>query len=165
MAARLSASEIVERLQLRPLPGEGGYYRETHRSRLRLDGEAPRSLSTSILYLLTDADRSALHRLGADEVYHFYAGDPVELVCITAEGRLDRRILGNRIEQGENCQAVVPAGVWQGSRVLAGGEWALMGTTVAPGFEFEDCELAAAEHLRGWAADVREAAASLLAGP
>jgi predicted cupin superfamily sugar epimerase len=164
VAARLSASEIVERLQLKPLPGEGGYYRETHRSPLRFDGDAPRSLTTSILYLLTDSDRSALHRLRSDEIYHFYAGDPVELLCITAEGRLERRILGNRIEFGEHCQAVVPAGVWQGSRVLPGGAWALLGTTVAPGFEFEDCELADAEDLGRWDAEVREIAAGLLAG-
>jgi predicted cupin superfamily sugar epimerase len=136
----LSAAEAIAALGLSPLPGEGGFYRETYRA-----GVIPslgRAASTAIYYLLTPDSFSALHVLHLDEVYHFYRGYPVELTLLHPGGELRRIRLGPRFESGEAPQAVVPAGVWQGSKLVPGGAWALLGTTVAPGFSFEDRTLA-----------------------
>jgi len=143
------AAELIRSLGLRPLPGEGGHFRETWRSKDTLPDTAlpvrysgSRSYGTAILYLLTsDPDSfSALHRLPTDEVYHFYVGDPVELLLLLPGGEVEVATLGPDVLGGQRVQQVVPRGVWQGSRVKEGGEWALLGTTLAPGFEFADYE-------------------------
>jgi predicted cupin superfamily sugar epimerase len=133
------AERLIAALGLAPLPLEGGWYRETYRAVLRLAGG--KSVSTAIYYLLTPDTFSALHRLPADEVFHFYAGDPVEMVQLgpaAGEGRVV--VLGGDVLAGQAPQVVVPAGVWQGSALAAGGEYALLGTTMAPGFDFSDYE-------------------------
>lgn len=139
-----------------PLPGEGGYFRETYRSSdelpesslpARYQGVGGRRAATAIFYFLTPDTYSALHRLRADEIYHFYRGDPVELFTLTDTGILERKVLGDQWEAGQACQAVVDAGVWQGLRLAGRGAWALLGTTVAPGFEFADRAMATAESL------------------
>lgn len=163
---RFSAEEVIRRLGLAPLPGEGGFFRETYRSPIRHNNPldpADRSLATAIYYLLTPESFSALHRLRSDEIYHFYSGHPVELVCISEEGNLQRTILGSCVEDGQMCQFLVPAGVWQGSRLLSGGRWALLGTTMAPGFEFTDREMAMAESCTAWTPEVQSFARQLLA--
>jgi predicted cupin superfamily sugar epimerase len=125
-----TAEQLIAALDLKPLPREGGYYRETYRS--------PRS--TAIYYLLTPDTCSALHRLPGDEVYHFYLGDPVELLLLE-EGAGGRIVtLGPDVLGGQSVQAVVRGGVWQGSVLGAGGRFALLGTTMAPGFECADYE-------------------------
>lgn len=136
-------------LHLEPLPGEGGYFIQTYRSRETiphgaLPGRYPnaRSFGTGIYYLLTPDTFSALHRLRGDEIYHFYLGDPVELVQLEPDGAGEVLTLGPDLFQGMRLQTVVPHGVWQGSRLRSGGRFALLGTTMAPGFEYEDCELA-----------------------
>ena len=136
---------LKEHLDLRPLPAEGGYYCETYRSRIKLAQSAlpshytsERSLATAIFYLLTNDTFSAKHMLPGDEIYHFYAGDPVEMLQLHPDGTGDTFILGQRLDEGMRLQLCVPAFSWQGSRLVAGGKWALMGTTMAPGFEFED---------------------------
>ncbi|RKY04895.1 hypothetical protein DRP77_02595 [Candidatus Poribacteria bacterium] len=139
--------ELIELLQLRPHP-EGGFYRETYRSDLIIPPDAlpdryrgPRCVCTAIYYLLTAGEVSALHRVASDEIWHFYAGDPLELLILEGkEARLAR--LGSDLLSGEVPQVLVPAGAWQGARVAEGGKWSLVGCTVAPGFEFEDFELA-----------------------
>ena len=128
----LSADEIIAKLNLKPLPDEGGFYRETYRS----------DLSTAIYYLITKDNFSALHRLKSDEVFHFYAGDAVEMIQIDSNNHLTKITVENDIISGHTPQVLVPRGVWQGLRLAEGGQWALMGTTVAPGFEFKDFELA-----------------------
>ena len=144
-----TAASLIERLGLVSLPDEGGYYRETWRAKetasagtLPLRYRGDRSFGTAILYLLTSdpASFSALHRLPTDEVYHFYLGDPVEMLLLYPDGRSETVTLGPDVMGGENVQRVVPRGVWQGSRVAPGGSWALLGTTMAPGFEFVDYE-------------------------
>lgn len=145
-----SAAALIEWLGLVPLPGEGGYYRETWRAGERIAGATlprrygghDRAFGTAILYLLTgDPDSfSALHRLPTDEVYHFYLGDPVEMLLLPPEGAGEIVTLGPDVLGGQHVQLTVPRGVWQGSRIAAGGEWALLGTTLAPGFEFADYE-------------------------
>jgi predicted cupin superfamily sugar epimerase len=137
--SRPSAAELITHLQLAPLPGEGGYYRETYRTACA-PGE--RAAGTAIYYLLTADTVSKFHRLKQDEVWHFYQGDAVELVLLHVDGSHEVITLGQELMQGQRCQAVVPAGAWQGARVKPGGDWALMGCTVAPGFEFSDWELA-----------------------
>lgn len=154
--AWLTADEIVALLDLEPLPGEGGRYRQTYRSEdtlragalpERYDVDHP--TGTAIYYLLTAAPDSfsALHRLPTDEIYHFYLGDPVELFLFRPEGESERVVLGPDLAREERVQLVVPRGVWQGSRVVAGGRYALLGTTMAPGFEFVDFESADVEEL------------------
>jgi uncharacterized protein len=164
-----TAEEIIERLGLRPLPAEGGFYAETYRASEVLPGfarpagsAAPRSLATAIYYLLTPSSHSALHRLGSDEVYHFYLGDAVELLSLRPDGSGERLVLGQDLLAGQRVQLVVPKGAWQGSRLIPGGEWALLGTTMAPGYDAADFELGdagvlAASH-PGFAALIRELA-------
>lgn len=147
----LTADEIIHLLQLQPLPREGGWYRETYRSSLQLPADvlaprysAARSAGTAIYYLLTPDTFSALHRLPTEEVFHFYLGDPVEMLQFGPTPKDGGRIitLGSNILAGQQVQTVVPAGVWQGSVLRAGGAFALMGTTMAPGFDFADYEAA-----------------------
>lgn len=168
---RLSAFEVIQKLALVPLPGEGGFFRETHRSLLSIPGEAlpsryqgsARQSSTAIYYLLTDETFSALHRLKSDEVYFFHAGDPLLLSLVDDSGKLSQFILSNRLINDEQCQGVVPSGVWQGSRLIDGGKWALLGTTVAPGFEFSDWEIASPTTMANWPVETRQSIESLLA--
>ena len=145
-------SQVSERLKkilgLKPLPLEGGYYVESYRaSEMLVAGavseraQGARVLSTAIYYLLTPDTCSRLHRLSSDEVYHFYLGDPVELLQLMPDGTGRVVTLGQKVFEGMHLQAVVPRGVWQGARLRRGGRFALLGTTMAPGFDFSDCEM------------------------
>ena len=143
-----SAQEIIELLGLEPLEVEGGWYRELWRSNLivepgGLGGAYPsaRSLGTSIYYLLTAESVSAMHRLPSDELFHFYLGDPVQMLQLFPGGEGKVLLLGTDLAVGQRPQVLAPGMVWQGCRLAAGGRFALMGTTVAPGFEFEDFTL------------------------
>lgn len=141
--------DIQRRYNLAPLPGEGGFFRETFRDDRTLDipvagSTAPlrRAASTAIYYLVDERNFSNLHALTATETYHFYDGSPAELLLIWPNG--DHRVitLGRDLALGHVPQFTIPAGVWQGVRLGQGPyEWSLMGTTVAPGFEFEDFRL------------------------
>ena len=143
----MTVNELISFLGLSPLPEEGGYFRETWRSNvtiapgtLPLRFTAEKSLGTAIYYLLTSErdSFSALHRLPTDEIYHFYLGDPVEMLLLAPNGSGRRVTLGHNLAAGELVQFVVPAGVWQGSRLVAGGQYALLGTTMSPGFDPAD---------------------------
>jgi predicted cupin superfamily sugar epimerase len=137
----IDVEELKRLLKLVPLEKEGGFYRETYRSADALTTErGRRSESTAIYYLLTHDTCSLLHRLKSDEIYHFYLGDPVELVLL-GPSHGEKRILGPDIVRGMHVQTAVPKGVWQGSRLVDGGNFALLGTTMSPGFEFEDFAL------------------------
>lgn len=145
--SRPTVEQIMEQYGLQPLPGEGGYYVETYRSReviteLPPRYSGPRPCSTAIYYLLTENTVSKLHRLKSDEVWHFYQGDAVELVQLHPDGSVEVVTLGNDLVRGQRSQVVVPHGTWQGARLISGGSWGLMGCTVAPGFDFADLELA-----------------------
>lgn len=134
------AEEIIRRLGLAPHP-EGGHFRETWRDG---DGPAGRAHSTAIYYLLAAGEISAWHRVDAAEIWHFYAGDPLEL-GISADGRAGEVVvLGPDIAAGQRPQAVVPPHAWQSAKSL--GAWTLAGCTVAPGFDFAGFEMAPA----GW---------------
>jgi predicted cupin superfamily sugar epimerase len=144
----LNVNQIVQMLGLNPLPKEGGFYAETYRSSDIIphaalpQGRYPvdKSLCTAIYYLLTPETKSLIHRLPSDEIFHFYLGDPVQMLQLSPNGEGRIIELGHDIVGGQTIQAMVPAGTWQGSRLLPGGEYALMGTTVAPGFDFSDYE-------------------------
>ncbi|HEX6790090.1 MAG TPA: cupin domain-containing protein [Candidatus Krumholzibacteria bacterium] len=137
-----NADDILRLLRLEPLPREGGFFRETFRSALRVRSAAgdERDAATAIYYLLTPGVFSALHRLPGDEVFHFYLGDPVEMLQLHPDGRPDTVVLGTDIGTGMQPQVVVPGGVWQGTRLRPGGRFALMGTTMSPGFDPRDYE-------------------------
>ena len=149
----MTASYYVQALNMQPHP-EGGYFAERYRSTetiphsglpRRFDGD--RVFSTAIYFLLESHHISALHRIRADEVWHFYAGGPLEVFVIWPTGELTIIRLGNNPEQGEVFQAVVPAGCWFGSKPVVdstatGTDFSLVGCTVAPGFDFADFEMA-----------------------
>jgi predicted cupin superfamily sugar epimerase len=143
--AMLTAEQIRNLLKMQPLPVEGGFFAESYRSKDvvakgALAGSYPsdRSVSTAIYYMLTPDTFSALHRLRGDEVYHFYLGDPVEMIQLKPDGTGEAVLLGQDLATGMRLQHVVPGGVWQGSRLAPGGRFALMGTTMAPGFDPQD---------------------------
>lgn len=142
------AAFYVQAFKMQPHP-EGGYFAETYRSTeiiqqtalpKRFTGE--RSFSTAIYFLLESHHFSALHRIQADEVWHFYAGGPLNVFVIDADGTLSVIRLGNEPDKGEVFQAVVPAGCWFGSRPAVDTTFSLVGCTVAPGFDFADFEMA-----------------------
>jgi predicted cupin superfamily sugar epimerase len=132
------ADRIIAALALLPHP-EGGHYRQTFKDSA---GPSGRAHSTAIYYLLRQGESSALHRIDVVEVWHFYRGAPLELTVKEEGKEAVRFVLGPDVENGERPQIVVPARAWQGARPL--GAYALVGCTVAPGFEFEIFELAPA---------------------
>ncbi len=141
----LTAQELIARLGLQPHPMEGGHFRETYRANENwIEGslpkryQGPRSASTAIYYLLTPTTFSALHRLESDEIFHFYLGSPVRMLQLHPDGREETFVLGQDLAAGQHVQLVVPRGVWQGSFLEPGGEFALLGCTVAPGFDYTD---------------------------
>ena len=111
----------------------------------RYDGA--RRTGTAIYYLLEPDTFSEMHRLKSDEVFHFYAGDAVEMLQLIEKGQGARVVIGNDLLRGQRPQVIVERGVWQGSRLVQGGRWALLGCTVSPGFEFEDYETGLRENL------------------
>jgi uncharacterized protein len=144
----LTADALKKHLNLQPHPAEGGYFVQTYRSQHELAKESlpsgypgARPVSTAIYYMLTAESFSAMHRLRGDEVFHFYLGDPVEMLQLRPDGTGEVVMLGADLGVGMHLQYVVPGGAWQGCRVVRGGDYALLGTTVAPGFDYADFEI------------------------
>ncbi|MDR3573609.1 MAG: cupin domain-containing protein [Anaerolineaceae bacterium] len=134
---------------IQPLPIEGGFYTQTYQSPELIGRDAlperyqtDKPLGTAILYLYTtDPDCfSALHRLPTDEIYHFYLGDPVEMLLLYPDGHAQRVVLGQDVFNGQQVQFLAPKGVWQASHLIASGRYALAGTTMAPGYTDGDYE-------------------------
>lgn len=135
---------------------EGGAFVEIYRSPLIHKKEnlpdtfnGDRTIATAIYFLLQKGQFSAFHRIASDEIWHFYAGDPIEIFEINNKGELIRHVLGDDPELGHDFVRVIPAGSWFASRVIEGGMYGLAGCTVSPGFDFEDFELADAKKLAG----------------
>jgi len=148
-----AATDLIKRLQLERHP-EGGWYREVYRSPEQLPAvslperfNGPRSHATSIYFLLTSESCSRLHRIAADEQWHFYTGSPLTIHVITPDGEYHPMLLGPDHTRGQCFQAVVTHDNWFGATVEEAGAFALVGCSVAPGFEFADFELACRSEL------------------
>jgi uncharacterized protein len=144
------AGRLISKLGLVPLPGEGGFFAQTWSSPRR--GPDGRACGSAILFLITQEVFSALHRLGTDEIWHFYSGDPAELAEIDpGTGSCRTTILGPDAAGAHAPQAVVRAGVWQGARLCAGAApgrgWTLFGCTLAPAWDEREFELGERESL------------------
>jgi predicted cupin superfamily sugar epimerase len=154
-----TAAEIIARLQLEPLPNEGGFFRRTYTSTATLPGGRP--VGTAIYFLLTPDGFSALHLLLTDEVWHFHSGDPVDhLMLDPTSGQGTCTIIGADFAADQQPQLTVPGGVWQGARLATGGAWALVGCTMSPGWDEREFTLGDRETLSTrfpkWAGDIRE---------
>jgi predicted cupin superfamily sugar epimerase len=143
----ITADQIKNLLHLKPHPEEGGWFIETYRSSEAIPEKAlsnrykgVRSFGTAIYYLLTPESFSAMHRLRSDEIFHFYIGDPVEMLQLWPDGSGRVLVIGSDILNGMQPQVVVPRDVWQGAKLIKNGKFALLGTTVSPGFELIDYE-------------------------
>ena len=142
----MTAEDVKKLLGLMPHPREGGWYVRTYEAAETVAADAfgearypsARRTGTAIYYLLEPGTFSEMHRLKSDEVFHFYAGDAVEMLQLMPDGSGRTVVIGNDLGAGQRPQVVVERNVWQGSRLVAGGKWALLGCTVSPGFEFED---------------------------
>jgi predicted cupin superfamily sugar epimerase len=147
------AEQLIKQFDLQPHP-EGGWYKQTYKSKEfipvaalpdRFDGD--RFFSTAIYFLLEKGNFSAFHKIKSDECWHFYAGDPLHVYLIKENGSLQTIILGNDPEKEHTFQYIVPANCWFASRPAPNSEYCFVGCTVAPGFEFDDFELANENHL------------------
>jgi predicted cupin superfamily sugar epimerase len=151
----MTSEEIKALLKLEPHPVEGGFYRRTYTSTATVD--LPRGLraqSTAIYYLLEPGTFSEMHVLDSDEIFHFYLGDPVEMLQLYPDGSSALFTLGSDLLAGQQVQVVVPAGVWQGTRLIGEGKVALLGCTVTPGFDFADYRSGSYEELAAqWPAE------------
>jgi hypothetical protein len=148
MTTSMNPGEIKALLSLGAHPVEGGYFRRTYTSPGSVElARGTRHQGTAIYYLLEPGTFSEMHVLESDEIFHFYLGDPVEMLQLWPDGRTARITLGPDLDNGQNVQMVVPAGIWQGTRLIGDGKVALLGCTVTPGFDFADYRNAAAEEL------------------
>lgn len=159
----MTAGDVIRLLDLQPHPVEGGFFRETYRSGATLPASAlpdhagPRAASTAIYYLLKPGHVSELHVLPGDEVFHFYLGSPVRMLQLWPDGTGREVVIGPDLTAGQSPQVVVPGGVWQGTRLVEGGAFALLGCTVAPGFDYADYRGASrAELVAKWPAFAEE---------
>jgi predicted cupin superfamily sugar epimerase len=146
--------DIVEKLGLEAHPMEGGYFRETYRSHITIPAnilpdeyDQDKSACTAIYFLIGPSHYSAMHRVKTDEIFHFYSGDPVEMLQLHPDGTHSIINIGSDIMAGEVPQVIVPGRSWQGSRLRPGGKYALMGTTVSPAFDYDDYEHGSRESL------------------
>ena len=149
----ISTDKLIKQFNLQRHP-EGGWYNQTYKSNEFIPGDAlperfkgDRSFSTAIYFLLEQGDFSAFHRIKSDECWHFYSGEPLHIYIIDQSGELNIIMLGNDLENGLAFQYVVPANCWFASRPAPGSHYCFVGCTVAPGFEFDDFEMANGEEL------------------
>jgi predicted cupin superfamily sugar epimerase len=145
MMTAMTADDLKKLLKLEPHPCEGGWFAETWRSEETISETAlperytsKRAAGTAIYYLLEPHTFSEMHRLASDEIFHFYIGDPVEMLQLWPDGSVQMILLGHDLAAGMQVQTVVPKNVWQGSRLRSGGRFALLGCTVSPGFDYAD---------------------------
>lgn len=149
----MTADDVIRLLDLQPHPVEGGFFRETYRCELLLPNSSlpahggDRAASTAIYYLLKPGHVSELHVLPGDEVFHFYLGSPVRMLQLWPDGGGHEVVLGSDLAAGQVPQLVVPGGVWQGTRLMEDRGFALLGCTVAPGFDYADYRTASRAEL------------------
>jgi predicted cupin superfamily sugar epimerase len=143
MNPTMTAEEIKTLLRLRAHPMEGGFFRRTYTSELSVEVErhgqqVRRPAGTTIYYLLEPGTFSEMHKLSSDEIFHFYLGDPVEMLQLWPGGKTKTVVLGHDLAAGQHVQLTVPADVWQGTQLIGDGQVALLGCSVYPGFDFKD---------------------------
>ena len=150
----LRKEELIEKLQLEKHP-EGGYFKETYRSEILLpksvlpsEFTSGRNASTCIYFMLTSDEFSAFHKVNQDEAWHFYLGETITLHMISPEGEYSQVSIGNDFSQNETPQFVVTAQHWFAAEIKTEDSFALVGCTVAPGFDFDDFELAEQQELQ-----------------
>ena len=148
----MTAKEMIELLDLKPHPVEGGYFRRTYTAGADVELErGRRAIGTAIYYLLEPGTFSEMHVLDSDDLFHFYLGDAVEMLQLWPDGSTRVVVLGPDLAAGQHVQLLVPAGVWQGTRLVGEGQMALLGCSVCPGFDFADYRSGAyAELVAGW---------------
>jgi hypothetical protein len=154
----MTADEIKRLLKLELHPMEGGFFRQTYASADCVElPRGKRAHGTAIYYLLEPGTFSEMHVLASDEIFHFYLGDPVEMLQLYPNGRSALFTLGPDLATGQHVQLEVPAGVWQGARLADGGKMALLGCTVTPGFDYADYQSGAYAELVGkWPAEAEQ---------
>lgn len=144
---KLSADQVIEYLELQPLPIEGGYFRVTYTSSEQIPAAAlpsryksSRNIAGAIYFMETEEQFSAMHRLPTDELYYYHYGDPMEMLLLYPEGTGETRILGPDLALGQEPQILAPMGCIHGSRPLPGGSYgfSLASTSMAPGFADSD---------------------------
>ncbi|GAB5523913.1 MAG: cupin domain-containing protein [Roseivirga sp.] len=147
MSIKNTAGYWIEQLEMIQHP-EGGYFKETFRADEKTAaGQLPdrystdRSISTSIYFLLTTESVSNFHRLNSDEIWHFHTGGAARIHIISPEGVYGYKDIGTSLEDGQQLQVIIPRNSWFAAEVISE-DYILVGCTVAPGFEFEDFELA-----------------------
>ena len=156
-APKPTARALIEHFKMTRIPQEGPWFTLTYRSTDvlarsalpdRYDG--PRAAGTAIIGIVTRADFSAMHRLKTDEMWHYYGGDPLELLVLHPDGTGEVVVLGPDVLAGQKVQYVVPGGSWQGARPLGkkGDAYSLFGDTLAPGFEYADFEMGYRDELQ-----------------
>jgi uncharacterized protein len=144
----MTTADLMQLLSLEPHPIEGGYFRQTYITSGTVDlPRGTRALGTAIYYLLEAGAFSEMHVLDSDEIFHFYLGDPVEMLQLHPDGSTAVFTLGQDLAAGQHVQLVVSAGVWQGTRLVGSGKMALLGCTVTPGFDYSDYRNATADEL------------------
>jgi predicted cupin superfamily sugar epimerase len=155
MMHALTADDVIALLRLEPLAGEGGYYRETYQVANPDPDRAGEPRTTAILLLVTTDSWSGLHRLETDEMFHFYMGDECRMVVCSPAGECEERRLGTDLRNGCTVQSVAPGGWWQGTMLAGEGEYgyALLGTTMTPGFRADQFTLASASDVRAMPAE------------
>ena len=148
----VTVDELVKMYDLQPHP-EGGFFKETYRSKETIPGGnlpnhgGDRNYSTAIYFLLPEGSKSALHRIKSDELWHFYAGDPMTVVQISPEGNVEEIVMGSDVKNGQKVQHTVPAGHWFGAYPNSGSRYSFVGCTVSPGFDFTDFEMGKRDEL------------------
>jgi uncharacterized protein len=142
-----SAKYWIEKLQLEKHP-EGGWFKEIYRSAEVISASAlpagflgSRNISTSIYYLLEGDDFSAVHRIKSDEIWHFYNGTSAIEVISIEKGKIKKQFCGNRPDENQQLQVVVPKNNWFAAQLANKEGYALVGCTVSPGFDFKDFEM------------------------
>jgi predicted cupin superfamily sugar epimerase len=152
----MTAEEIKHLLKLSPHPMEGGFFRRTYISELFVETDrGKRPAGTTIYYLLEPGTFSEMHKLTSDEIFHFYLGDPVEMLQLWPGGKTKTEVLGQDLAAGQYVQLTVPADVWQGTKLIGDGQVALLGCSVYPGFDFKDYSRGSyAELAAQWPAEV-----------
>ena len=139
----MNQEKIIEKLHLEPHPSEGGYFRRTYESDLNIrEDDSSRKLLTSIYYMLTsDSPIGYLHRNKSDIIHYHHLGAAIKYIIITPDGKMEEKILGSDIANGELPQLIVKGGDWKASQ-LCSGEYGLISEAVSPGFDYQDNEMA-----------------------